>query len=321
MEGLSEGLIRFYSSQAELLFAQYENINQLLGPTNDWTHPGTHCEILLREFLRRHLLPGMSVDKGFIYGRVERDGKDQHGPEIDLLIHDTTSYRPVFRLEDFVIVQPEAVLGMIQVKRTFHFGKGQSLAEGIRQAVMAKQHYLDVSVQARVAKETALYDRDPAQVARFVCKYAETEDLKKVFSAVVSFEDETGKDPEKYRQLLLEAYREHQRYVHPDGYYDTAVYVLPHYVGSLRHLSLYSPRENIHKRQFVAYESLHDQVNVGLQLLLAALTQTIFNLDKAQPPFAFPAHMKPVQEFEVPRPEESMHKQTPVAPNTTAQAT
>ena len=56
MEGLSEGVIQFYSSQAELLIAQYEHINHLLGQTTDWTHPGTHCEVLLRDFLRRHLL-------------------------------------------------------------------------------------------------------------------------------------------------------------------------------------------------------------------------------------------------------------------------
>ena len=80
MEGLSEGLIRFYSSQAELLLAQYENISQLLGSTADRTHPGTLCEVLLREFLRRYLLHGMGVDKGFIFGRVERVGKESHGP-------------------------------------------------------------------------------------------------------------------------------------------------------------------------------------------------------------------------------------------------
>jgi hypothetical protein len=43
-----KGLIEFYSSQAELLLRQYQNIEQLLGPAgSDWTWPGEHCETLL----------------------------------------------------------------------------------------------------------------------------------------------------------------------------------------------------------------------------------------------------------------------------------
>lgn len=67
----ADGLFQFYSSQADLLLAQYENITQLLGPTTDWTHHGTHCETLLRDFLRRHLLKSMSVDKGYEYSNGE----------------------------------------------------------------------------------------------------------------------------------------------------------------------------------------------------------------------------------------------------------
>lgn len=303
MEGLSEGLIRFYSSQAELLLAQYENINQLLGPSSDWTHPGTHCEVLLREFLRRHLLQGMSVDKGFIFGRVERGGKESHGPEIDLLIHNTLDYRPVFRLEDFVIVQPEAVLGIIQVKRTFHPGKDGSLAKGVQQAVDAKQHLLDVIVQAKVAEMTAAYRGDSTRVK----KYPEWPDMRQVFSAVVSFEDETNKDPETYRQVLLDAYRENRKCVHPQCEYDTGVYVLPHFVGSLKHLSLSSAGRNIGERQYWAFESVHQGTNVGLQLLLACLTDMIFDFRKKHPPFAFPHKYSPAGVIQVPRPDESLH--------------
>lgn len=70
MDDLSQGLIDFYSGQAAVMLAQYEDINRLLGDTDDWTHPGTHCKVLLRSFLRKHVLAGMSVDKGFVFGRV-----------------------------------------------------------------------------------------------------------------------------------------------------------------------------------------------------------------------------------------------------------
>jgi hypothetical protein len=102
----------------------------------------------------------MSVDKGFVFGRVQRGKKNIHGPEIDVLIHNSIDYRPVFRLEDFVIVQPEAVLGMIQVKRTLRTGKDASLAKGIRQVVDAKQHLLDVTVQQKIEKMTNAYRGD-----------------------------------------------------------------------------------------------------------------------------------------------------------------
>jgi hypothetical protein len=71
---LAPGLIDYYSSQAELMLAQFENINRLLGPTTDWTHPGDLCEILLRDFLRRFLPPSLSVDKGYFYGRSTMEG-------------------------------------------------------------------------------------------------------------------------------------------------------------------------------------------------------------------------------------------------------
>ncbi len=304
MEVLSEGLIRFYSSQAELLLAQYENINQLLGPTTDWTHPGTHCEVLLREFLRRHLLHGMSVDKGFIFGRVERAGKESHGPEIDLLIHDTVNYRPIFRLEDFVIVQPEAVLGIIQVKRTFRPSKEGSLAKGIQQAVEAKQHLLDVIVQSKIAEMTAAYRGDTTHVK----KYPEWQEMRQVFSAVVSFEDETNRNMETYRQALLDAYRDNRKCIYPDCEYDTGVYVLPHFVGSLKHLSLSSAGRNIAERRYSAYESVHDGKNIGLQLLLACLIDLIYENRKQHPPFAFPKKLNPLGIIQVPRPDESLHE-------------
>ena len=72
---LGPGLVEYYSSQADLMLSQYKNINHLLGPTHDWTHPGDFCEILFRDFLRKFLPPSLSADKGFFYGRATLDGK------------------------------------------------------------------------------------------------------------------------------------------------------------------------------------------------------------------------------------------------------
>jgi hypothetical protein len=305
MEPHAQGLMQFYASQAELLLAQYENINQLLGRTTDWTTPGTHCEILLRDFFRRNLLKGMSVDKGYVYGRVKRDEGDYHGPEIDILIHDTNDYRPVFRLEDFVIVQPEAVLGMIQVKRTFWPGKPDdygTLAKGVLQAVRAKQHLLDVIVQQKIRKEDAICGGHSNGVKR----YAEWQDMKPVFSAVVSFEDKTSKTPETYHKILLDAYTESRRYTHSECAYDTAVYVLPEFVGSLKQVSLCSVA-NVHERSYWVLECIHKGANVALQLLLFNLTKTIFEWRNESPPFSFPDTLKPRDTVYVPDRSKNQH--------------
>lgn len=305
---LSDGLVEFYSSQSELLLAQYETINRLLGPTTDWIHPGTHCEVLLRDYLRRTLLAGMSVDKGFIYGRVERDGKESHGPEIDILIHDTTDFSPIFRLDDFVIVQPDAVLGIIQVKRAFNdgiAGKPGSLAKGIKQVITAKQHLLDVVVQEKIDRQLVQYQGE----SPFVKRYPESPDFSRhtVFSAVVSFEDDTDKEIETYRQRLLEAYQQNHRFAYHESPYDTGVYVLPHFVGSLKHKCLYSAGNSVAERQYWVFDSMHERFHIGLQLFLMATTELIYQHKKNLPPFALPEKYKIAAVTQVPRPPESLH--------------
>jgi hypothetical protein len=302
---LAEGLVHFYSSQAELVLAQYENINQLLGPTTDWTHPGTHCEILLRDFLRRNLLQSMSVDKGYVFGRVQRGATDSHGPEIDILIHNTSDFRPVFRLEDFVIVQPEAVLGMIQVKRTFRTGKDGTLAKGLRQIVDAKQHLLDVLMQQRI-RETTAAQRGDATLVKTTPQYP---DMAPVFTALVSFEDETDKLPDTFRNVLLDAYRTNRSCVIPESRFDTSVYVLPSVVMSLKHVSLCCGRRDIAHQTYYFYESVSEGRNIGLQLLLERLTNAVFSISNKKPPFAFPETVSPVEVMQVPKANESLHTQ------------
>ena len=80
---LEQGLIDFFHAQADLMLTQYKNINHMLGPTNDWSHPGTLCEELLRAFLRASLVAGASADKGYIYGRMTYGRKSIHSPEIE----------------------------------------------------------------------------------------------------------------------------------------------------------------------------------------------------------------------------------------------
>lgn len=296
-EQFEHGLIQFYSSQARLLLDQYENINQLLGPTSDWTHPGSHCEILIRELLRRTMLSGMSVDKGFIYGRVSTGGEDHHGPEIDILIHDTTHYAPIFRLNDFVVVLPESVLGIIQVKRSFSSGRDGPLAKGIRQAVEARQHLLDVLVQTKVRRQALAYGGDITRVKN----YPEIPELlSRVFSAVVAFDDDTNGSVETYSQYLSDAYEANQKYAYSGCEENSTLFAMPDFVGSLKHVCAASFRRNIIKREYFLYTARHGEAHVGIQILLESLVRQIYDRQEQYPPFAFPKGYQPHTSFTIP---------------------
>ncbi|WP_254513863.1 DUF6602 domain-containing protein [Anatilimnocola floriformis] len=113
----AEGLMAFIDAQSQVIVTQCDNFARLLGrDSKDHTHTGNLCEHLLREWLRGFLPKRFSIDKGFIFGRSQKSNR--HCPEIDLLIHDEQYHSPIYRMQDIVIVQPEAVRGIIQVKKT-----------------------------------------------------------------------------------------------------------------------------------------------------------------------------------------------------------
>lgn len=176
--GVEESVWKFYCSQVEVLLAQYENINQLLGKTNDWSHPGAHCEILIRELIRRNLPAGYAVNKGYVYGLVKIEGELTHCPEIDILVHDTNKSRPLFQMDDFVIVEPESVVGIIQVKRSFkRYLRSCPLVAGIGQTVASIRHLRELKVQERIREGRKRENVSPINLLG-----------RDVFTAVLSFE-------------------------------------------------------------------------------------------------------------------------------------
>lgn len=291
------GLTQFFSSQADVLFAQYMNIEHLIGETDDYTAPGTHCEVLLRDFLRAHLPSWICVDKGFIYGRTNRwttgnaggievpVEKESHCPEIDILLHDTHLHRPVFRLEDFVIVQPEAVLGIIQVKRTLSTDQFRS---GVCNVVDAKRHLLEMYFQKAESRE-----RLPEP---------------HFFSAVVEFAD-ANRHNSTFRDRLKEAYDSQAKY--ESSHKESAkIWVLPSFIGSITGKFSISTSSSIgfNKQDYAVYSAQHNGHNVGLQALLHLLTAILWQFSSRQlrpvaheqPPFAFPDGMLALDQFSIP---------------------
>jgi hypothetical protein len=101
-----EGHRSFASSFAHELAVQSEQIGRLIGhgPTL-----GSEREELLRALLERHVPRRFHVATGFIEGLPR---------QLDILIYDQVDYAPLFRAGNLVVVPPEAVRALIEVKST-----------------------------------------------------------------------------------------------------------------------------------------------------------------------------------------------------------
>jgi hypothetical protein len=277
---LIQGILDFYSSQADVVLAQYNNINQLLGQTKDWTHPGTHCEVLLRNFFRRNILAWMNVDKGYIFGRTERGGKTCHSPEVDLLIHNTHKFRPIFRLDDFVIVQPEATLGIIQVKRTLDTDQCRN---GIENVTEAKWHVLQ-----RVAERRGAFA---------------VSQIEPIFCALVGFAHDMSKGEQFTATICNYLSNLAQRFplFVPEKNRGQKVSMLPEFIGSINGcFAVYNGRTD-KQQSYAVFDSIQGQThNVALQSLLLAYTNALWQqFYDSRPPFVLPRDMTPVGEFTV----------------------
>jgi hypothetical protein len=239
----NEGLIEFYSSQAELLLKQYQNIEQLLGPAgSDWTWSGEHCETLLREAIQRTMPPSLRVGKGHIYGVRTTEQGNERSPEIDILIYDADQFAPIFSMGEFVIVRAESVRAAMQVKRTLDTG---TLQKAVHNVVSAKQHVLAA------------------------CQFNGSVIAQNMFSAVVSFEE--GVQSALQRDLS-ESYRNVLK-PHISEFHHG--YVLPDYVGSLSGVFLQFGGLNINRMIYQAFRSIQNEKNVALPFLLFMLVKKI----------------------------------------------
>jgi hypothetical protein len=238
------GLRKFYTSQARLMLDQYDNITDLLGKTKDYSAPGTHCEVLLRNFLRGYLPPLLKADKGFIHRRRSSGGGTKRCPEIDILIHDDNRFRPLFRLEDVVIVRAKAARGAIQVKRCM---TPTQLARGLKNVMEAREHLEFVKSQEGF---TGTF----------------------FFSAVLFFEEggrprQDGRPKDTYRNCLTKVFNDPAK-----------CELAPGIVGSLKKGGHILYRQNTPGGlEYLAYPAEYDEQHIALQLLLRLLSGTLPN--------------------------------------------
>lgn len=98
-----------YQKSIALEFKATKNrIRYLIGSTH-WGEDGRYKEVILMNFLKRFLPNNIEVGTGFI-----KDG-DNISTQIDIIIYNS-SLPLYFKENDFIIVQPKSVLGIVEVK-------------------------------------------------------------------------------------------------------------------------------------------------------------------------------------------------------------
>jgi len=98
----------YLESLTDELRSMKNRIRNFIGNAH-WQTDGEWKETILRSVLRRYLPKTVDVGRGFI---ITKEGPST---QIDILIYDTT--KPVlFRDGDFVLITPDAVIGVIEVK-------------------------------------------------------------------------------------------------------------------------------------------------------------------------------------------------------------
>ncbi|WP_439612852.1 DUF6602 domain-containing protein [Reyranella sp.] len=142
---------RFFQMEAEALLGSYLTIETLLPSATKrgaahQGEEGRHIESLLRSFLNKHLPGNLRAVSGFILcpatktgiqdtKRVEKYG-DRNSTQLDVIVYDLDAY-PVFeRFEEFCIVPPEGVVGIISVKKKLYTSSIRGEVAALKEAAL-----------------------------------------------------------------------------------------------------------------------------------------------------------------------------------------
>ena len=74
---------------------------------------GNHYESILRDLLTEYLPSSVCVGTGFVYDSM----RQKCSPQIDILVYKDSQQSPIHRRGEFVIVDPNSVIGVCEVKK------------------------------------------------------------------------------------------------------------------------------------------------------------------------------------------------------------
>lgn len=124
---MTSNLPAYLESWSDEILARADRVRHLIGERH-WPSDGSYKEMLIREFLLRHVPNELCVTRGFI--RHLHD--DIVSPEVDLLITDAKQHAPLFHEGDFQVVPPSSVLATFEIKSTYRKDVLRSALSNVR---------------------------------------------------------------------------------------------------------------------------------------------------------------------------------------------
>jgi hypothetical protein len=120
-------LIKYWSSIGQEFSSKIDRISHLIGDEH-YPSSGRYRERILIEVITKFLPKRYSVGTGFVLFPalyISNESKDnldifthEVSKELDVIIYDSTNFSPIYQDGDFVIVKPESVRSVIEVKST-----------------------------------------------------------------------------------------------------------------------------------------------------------------------------------------------------------
>lgn len=104
-------MVDFFKLVSDELLLKLNQTKQFIKKHNPTI--GILTEEILRSFLRTYLPKSVSVEQGFILSENGEISK-----QCDILIYDSNTYAPFYRLNDIVIIPSDSVIAVIEVKTT-----------------------------------------------------------------------------------------------------------------------------------------------------------------------------------------------------------
>lgn len=117
----------FHKTTTKELLAVKDRVRNLI---NHWGEDGRYKEVVLKTIIQRFLPRIYGIGSGFIVKQTSEIGEHQSSNQIDLIIYDK-SFPMLFQEGDFIIVTPDAVRGIIEVKSNL---KNQGIRETIEKS-------------------------------------------------------------------------------------------------------------------------------------------------------------------------------------------
>ena len=141
-------LAEFYSQEEKALHERYNLVEKIIGRNHHNLSVGIFCENLVKEYIRKNLPQGLSVDSGFIhYIPNNAPVFPVATPQIDIIIYDDSCYPPLVRTNEFVVVEPKAVHAAIEVKKNLTsknlYSAIKNTSESLQFALHSNQISLD----------------------------------------------------------------------------------------------------------------------------------------------------------------------------------